>query len=512
MPRLVLSYVLLLPTLLGLLGCATEPDVVVFGAASTADAIDEIKERFERETGIEVRTSYAASSTLALQIADGAAADVFVSANQEWADHLEQEDLIASRRCLLENRLVIVTPADSTLSIDGVEDLLGDEVEHLALADTESVPAGMYAKEALTNLGLWEGLRQKVVPGMNVRQALVNVQRREADAGIVYASDAAVGRKIKVAVEIPAEATGSICYPIVLLKRARENPRAKAFHDYLQSAESAQVFKRYGFLTPARRRLDTTTDGTGLAETGLAETGPLDSPRPMARSWLTATEWMALRLSFLVAACAALAGLPPAVAIGYWLARVPFRGKWAVEAMVNLPLVLPPVVTGYLLLVCFGRHGPVGRLLFEWFGVTVVFSWLGAVLASGVVGFPLMVRAIRLAFQAVDPRLEIAARSLGASRLEAFLTVAFPLARRGVVAGWLLAFARSLGEFGATIMVAGNILGKTQTIPLAIFTMAHQPGGIDRSWRLVGLSVLLACGALALSELLERRQSRHEFA
>jgi molybdate transport system permease protein len=507
MSRFAFSYVLLVLTLLGIFGCASQPDVVLFGAASTADAIDAIKQQFERETGIAVRTSYAASSTLALQIADGAPADVFVSANQEWADHLQQEDLIVSRRCLLENRLVIITPADSALPIHGAEDLLREDVQRLALADTESVPAGMYAKEALTNLGLWEGVREKVVPGMNVRQALVNVQRREADAGIVYASDAAIARNIKVAAEIPAETTGSICYPIVLLKRAEENPRAKAFHDYLRSAESAKVFQRYGFLPPSRQTLETAGEAAPFAESR-----PLEPQRPLSRSWLTATERTALRLSFLVAACAALAGLPPAVAIGYWLARVPFTGKWAVEALVNLPLVLPPVVTGYLLLVCFGRHGPVGRLLADWFGVTVVFSWLGAVLASGVVGFPLMVRAIRLAFQAVDPRLEAAARSLGASRLEAFLTVAFPLARRGVVAGWLLAFARSLGEFGATIMVAGNIVGQTQTIPLAIFTMAHQPDGIQRSWRLVGLSVLLACGALAVSELLERRQSRHESA
>ena len=142
----------------------------------------------------------------------------------------------------------------------------------------------------------------------------------------------------------------------------------------------------------------------------------------------------------------------------------------------------------------------------------VRYPFLYLVLASAVVGFPLMVRAIRLAFQSVDPRLELAARSLGASRLTAFFTVAVPLARRGLIAGWTLAFARSLGEFGATIMVAGNIQGKTQTIPLAIYALRTKPGGMEQAWRLVVLSVLLACAALVISEWLERRRSRHATA
>ena len=221
---------------------------------------------------------------------------------------------------------------------------------------------------------------------------------------------------------------------------------------------------------------------------------------------LTAEEWSALRLSFQVAVCAATAGLPIAILIGYWLARSRSRSKWLLEVVVNVPLVLPPVVTGYLLLICFSPRGPVGSLLADWFGVRIVFTWVGAALAAAVVSFPLMVRAIRLAFQQTDPRLESAARSLGAGPIVAFFTVALPLARRGLVAGWLLAFGRSLGEFGATIMVAGNIGGQTRTIPLAVFSMANQPGGIDQAWRLVALSILLACVALAASGLLEARQ------
>ena len=223
---------------------------------------------------------------------------------------------------------------------------------------------------------------------------------------------------------------------------------------------------------------------------------------------MTAEEWTALRLSFQVAVCAASAGLPLAIAAGYGLARGRFAGKWLVEALVNLPLAIPPVVTGYLLLVCLAPRGPIGALLQSWLGIKIVFTWWAAALASLVMGFPLMVRAIRLAFQAVDPRLEMAARTLGAGRWATFLTVSLPLARRGLVAGWVLAFARSLGEFGATIMVAGNIEGQTRTIPLAVYTLANQSGEMGQAWRLVTLSILLSCAALALSELLERRPSQ----
>jgi molybdate transport system permease protein len=229
-------------------------------------------------------------------------------------------------------------------------------------------------------------------------------------------------------------------------------------------------------------------------------------------SFLTETEWHALRLSLQVAVVAVAVSLPVAVLLGYALARWRFPGRTLVELLINLPLVLPPVVTGFILLVLFGQQGPLGKLLDRVFGFRLTFTWLGAVLASAVVSFPLMVRAIRLAFQGVDPRLEIAARSLGASPLWAFATVALPLARRGVIAGAILAFARSLSEFGATIMVAGNIAGKTQTIPLAIYSLASRPGGVEQSWRLVGLSILLAAGALIVSEWLERRQARHELA
>jgi len=198
--------------------------------------------------------------------------------------------------------------------------------------------------------------------------------------------------------------------------------------------------------------------------------------------------------------------------LGYLLARWSSPARSILEVIVNLPLVLPPVVTGYLLLVTFAPGGPLGGLLERWLGLRIVFTWLGAALAAAVVSFPLLVRAIRLAFQAVDPRLELAARSLGASRLDAFFSVSLPLARRGVIAGATLAFARGLGEFGATIMVAGNIVGQTQTVSLAIFSFYNRPDGLPQVWRLVAISLLLAAGALFVSEWLERRQTARELA
>lgn len=227
-------------------------------------------------------------------------------------------------------------------------------------------------------------------------------------------------------------------------------------------------------------------------------------------AFLTPEELTAVRLSLTVATSAALLALPAGVALGYLLARRRFAGKWLVEALVYIPLVLPPVVTGYLLLLLLGTQGPIGSRLLNWFGIRLVFNMQAAVVAAMVVSFPLMVRAIRLAFQAVDPRLEMAARSLGAGRLRTFFTVSLPLARRGVVAGWTLCFARSLGEFGATMLLASNIAGETRTIPLAIFSMTQRPGGVEASWRLVVLAILLACGAMVVSEFLERGQSRHE--
>ena len=192
--------------------------VTVFAAASTTNALDEIKAAFTKSTGAEVRTSYAASSVLAQQIENGADADLFISADTAWADHVEGKMPVAKRRNLLGNRLVIVVPSDSKLKLAKPEDLVSDEVQHLALGDPDAVPAGKYAKQALTKLGIWEKLKGKVAPAEDVRHALTYVETGAAEAGIVYATDAAVSKKVRVAVEIPANLTEPVRYPLLLLE------------------------------------------------------------------------------------------------------------------------------------------------------------------------------------------------------------------------------------------------------------------------------------------------------
>jgi molybdate transport system permease protein len=226
---------------------------------------------------------------------------------------------------------------------------------------------------------------------------------------------------------------------------------------------------------------------------------------PLA-AFLSTGEWEAVRLSLFVAGAAAIGSLPAGVALGWLLARKRFPGKTLVETAVNLPLVLPPVVTGYLLLVVFGKNGWLGGWLDQWFGLRFIFDWKGAVLAAAVVSFPLLVRAVRISMAGVDRRLEEAARTLGAGPIDAFFSVTLPLASRGVIAGFALAYARALGEFGATVVIAGNIAGQTRTIPLFIYSALESPGGVASARALVLASIAIAAIALFLSERLERRQ------
>jgi molybdate transport system substrate-binding protein len=225
--------------------------VVVFAAASATNALDEIQATFSKGKDVEVRTSCAASSTLAQQIVNGAEADVFISADVKWADYVEAKVPVAKRRNLLGNRLVIVVASDSRLEVKKAEDLLSGEVKHLALADPDVVPAGKYAKQALTKLGLWDKVKAKVASADDVRHALTYVETGAAEAGIVYATDAAISKKVKVAAEISEELSGKIRYPLVLLKHGKDTPAAESFYKFLSSPPSLKVFRKYGFTTLA---------------------------------------------------------------------------------------------------------------------------------------------------------------------------------------------------------------------------------------------------------------------
>ncbi len=224
-------------------------------------------------------------------------------------------------------------------------------------------------------------------------------------------------------------------------------------------------------------------------------------------AWLGPEEWSAVTLSLKVSLWATLATLPFGLFIAYVLARKQFPGKQILNGLVHLPLILPPVVTGYLLLLTFGTQGPVGSVLSE-IGIVFAFRWTGAALAAGIMAFPLMTRAMRLSIEAVDPKLEEAAATLGASRFWVFATVTLPLILPGILAGAVLAFAKAMGEFGATITFVSNIPGQTQTLPSAVYAFLQVPGGESAAMRLVVVSVVVAMTALLLSEWIARRLAR----
>ena len=224
--------------------------------------------------------------------------------------------------------------------------------------------------------------------------------------------------------------------------------------------------------------------------------------------WLSPEEWNAVALSLRVSVWATLISLPFGIATAMLLARGRFWGRQVLNGIVHLPLILPPVVTGYLLLLTFGRKGVIGGFLAESLGIVLAFRWTGAVLAAAVMAFPLMVRAIRLAVEAVDPKLEQAASTLGASRFWVFVTVTLPLILPGVITGAVLAFAKAMGEFGATISFVANIPGETQTLPSAIYGFLQVPGGDASAARLVVIAVAVAMTALVASEILARAATR----
>lgn len=219
-------------------------------------------------------------------------------------------------------------------------------------------------------------------------------------------------------------------------------------------------------------------------------------------------EWGILLLSLKVALWSVALSLPLGLLIAHVLARKHFPGKSLFDAVIHLPLVLPPVVIGYFLLLLLGRRGVIGELLDQWFGIVIAFKWTGAAVACAVMGLPLMVRAMRLSIEAIDPRLEAAAQTLGAGKVGVFMTVTLPLALPGILTGALLSFARSLGEFGATITFVSNIPGQTQTLPLAIYAFTQVPGGDAAAMRLCVISIVLSLAALLASEMLVRRATQ----
>ena len=477
-----------------LLGSAFTPAVAqdktltVFAAASMKNALDDINAAYTAKSGVKVVASYAASSALAKQIEQGAPADIFASADTDWMDYAIGKKNISepTRVNLLGNSIVLIAPKDSKVDKVAIgpgfdlSKLVGDG--KIATGDVKAVPVGKYAKAALEKLGAWTAAEPKFAMTENVRAALALVARGEAALGIVYSTDAKVEPGVKIVGTFPADSHPAIIYPVAATATAK--PEAAGLSRF------PALVDRQGHL----REIWLQVSGQPNDLNGVFELSP--------------TEWTAILLSLRVAVIATLVATPLGIAVAWLLARRDFWGKSALDALIHLPLVLPPVVTGYLLLLTFGRRGLVGAWLADHLGIVFAFRWTGAALACGIMAFPLLVRPIRLSIEAVDRRLEQAAGTLGAAPWQVFLTVTLPLALPGVLAGMVLGFAKAIGEFGATITFVSNIPGETQTISSAIYSLIQTPDGDTAALRLVVVSIVIALAALVASEWFARRATK----
>jgi molybdate transport system permease protein len=464
--------------------------LVVLAASSLQDVLPIVARAWEAQGGGPVRFSFDATSRLAPQILRGAPADVFISADEVWMRWLEERDGVDSPsiRRVATNQLVFVVPTGAPGPPRDPGSLARADLSRIALAG-ENVPAGRYGKAALESVGAWSSVEPRVVRGGSVRGALEWVARAEADGGIVYRSDALAEDRVSLAFAFEGEDFPAPTYSGAVVARTELRETAEAFLDFMSGAEAVAVLSESGF---------------GPASAGGAAA---QAPDPALDASSGLDPWLAVRLSLIVAFSAVLLGLVPAVAMGWLLARRDFPGKSFVSMVVMAPLVVPPVVTGFLLLSVLGRESALGGLLAA-MGLPIPFTLLGATLAALVVGFPLYVMAIRAVFETVDRRFEEVSWTLGVPKAPTFRRISLPLALPGIAAGAVLAFARALGEFGATVVLAGNMEGETRTIALAVYSLLESPSGQGATWILVIASVVLSLVALLGFEGLTRWQRR----
>lgn len=461
----------------------------VFAASSLQNVLPKIVKAWIQDGGTPVRLSFDATSRLASQISRGIPADVFIAADEHWMQWLGSKGKVDPElvRGLATNQLAFVVPLGSPSPPTRAGDVHSKSLSRIVLAD-ENVPAGRYAKAALEAVDLWGVLEDQIVRGGSVRGALEWVARGEADGGFVYRTDAMAEEKVKIAFVFPPEKSIGVVYPGAAVLGSEKFHEAARFIKFLESPTAQAVFAQAGFGAP-----ETATHGLGYTVITKEEFVP--------------DPWSAIQLSLAVALGAMILGLIPAIAVGWVLARYQFFGKSFVSMLFMTPLVMPPVVTGFLLLDVFGRQSFLGRIL-DALGLPVPFTILGAIIAALVVGFPLYVMAIRGAFEMADRRFEEVSWTLGVSRAWTFWRISLPLALPGIVAGAVLAFARALGEFGATIVLAGNLEGETRTIALAVYSLLESPSGQGATWTLVSASVAISLIALLGFESLSRWQRK----
>lgn len=462
--------------------------LLVLAAASLSDVLPRIGKEWERLGGRPLAFSFDATSRLAVQAAQGGSGDVFFSADAAWIHWLEAEGALSpgSATHFAANDLVIVVPSDAPMPV-GLQRL--SEFKRVALAG-ENVPAARYAREALEQLGVWSEVKDRVIRGGSVRATLEWVSRGEVPAGIVYRTDAIAEPSVQIAFIFDGVQYPKALYWAAPLASTLYEESVADFLDFVSGDVGQASLQEAGFRLPQA--------DIGDGSIGAFSNKVTDRESPASIS-------SAIRLSLIVAFLATIVGLIPAVGLGWVLARFDFRGKAILSTIVTAPLVMPPVVTGFLLLSVLGASTPLGGLVAS-LGFPVPFTILGASIAALVVGLPLYVISVRGAFEAVDPMYEELSWTLGCSRLKTFFRVSLPLALPGIAAGAVLAFARSLGEFGATVVLAGNVEGSTRTIPLAVYTLLESPTGRETIWVLVGASVGISLLALLGFETLSRRQ------
>ena len=461
-----------------------EPDssLLILAASSLAEVLPRLAAAWRQVGGAEVRFSFDATSRLAVQALQSPSADAFFAADREWMDWLEQRAVVRAGTAvaIAANELVAVVPAGAS-PLDTPAEIA--RFPRIALAG-ENVPAGRYARAALEAAGVWDEVAAKVVRGGSVRGALEWVARGEVPVGIVYRTDASAEPGVRVAFAFEASGHPPVLYWAAPLSGSSAPEATDSFLRFVVSEQGRAI----------------------IGASGFAQVVPSGAqpPPPFAAVQAPAVA-SAIRLSLMVALLATLAGLIPAVALGWLLARREFPGKALLSTLVMAPLVMPPVVTGFLLLSVLGGGTPLGSWLAS-LGLPVPFTILGAAIAAFVVGLPLYVITIRGAFEAVDPMYEELSWTLGAPPRRTFFRVSLPLALPGIAAGAMLAFARALGEFGATVVLAGNVEGSTRTIALAVYTLLESPTGRSTIWVLVGASVAISMLALLGFETLSRRQ------
>ena len=461
---------------------ASDSVLLVLAAASLADVLPRIGDEWERLGGTPLVFSFDATSRLAVQASQSGAGDIFFSADPQWIRWLEEQGTVSlgSAVHFAANELVIAVSRDVSVPVEP-DKLLG--FERIALAG-ENVPAGKYAQTALERAGVWSEIEENVVRGGSVRGALEWVVRGEVPAGIVYRTDVEAAPSVSIAFVFEGPEYPQAQYWGVPLGSTAYEESAADFVNFVLGDAGQSLLREAGFSPPQ----SFVADGE-------------------AGDDLVASISSAVRLSLIVALLATLVGLVPAVGLGWVLARRDFRGKTVLSTIVTAPLVIPPGVTGFLLLSVLGASTPLGGLIAS-LGFPVPFTILGASIAALVVGLPLYVISVRGAFEAVDPMYEELSWTLGSSPWKTFFRVSLPLALPGIAAGAVLAFARSLGEFGATVVLAGNVEGSTRTIALAVYTLLESPTGREAVWVLVGASVMISLIALLGFEALSRRQKR----